>query len=288
MADFGARLRQARERKGLTLGQIAKVTKIAPATLEALERNDVSRLPGGIFTRSFVRTYASQVGLDPDRTLREFLEQFEDEVEAPGAVSQPGALAPRAHDRIATDDEMEFESRQKMAGVVLKLVLISLPIAIAAIYINSRAAQPPRPEEDSIATESAASATAEVPEGAPDAQDVVAPVSIPGTSSTAGSMAVRSSVGERATAQADGVAIEIAPTGDCWVQLTVDGRVAVSRVLVPGDRERHRFAERAVLQVGDAAACTTFLNGRPTRPLGLPRQVRTVTITRDNYAELIP
>jgi cytoskeletal protein RodZ len=287
MADFGARLRQARERKGLTLGQIAKVTKIAPATLDALERNDVSRLPGGIFTRSFVRSYASKVGLDPDRTLREFLDQFEDTVEAPGAVAHPGAVPSRAHDRIAADDEVEFESRQKMASVVLKLVLISLPIAIAAIYLNSRAPQPPEPEEDVIATERTTSG-GDSPAGAPDLHDAVAPASIPGTSSTAGSTPPRPSADERAATLADGIVIDIAPTGECWVQLTVDGRMAVSRVLVPGDRERHRFIERAVLQVGDAAACTTFLNGRPTRPLGRPRQVRTVTITPDNYAELIP
>ena len=77
MSDFGARLRQARERRGITLRDIAAHTKFSIAALEALERNDASRLPGGIFARSFVRSYASEVGLDPEATVREFLERFD-------------------------------------------------------------------------------------------------------------------------------------------------------------------------------------------------------------------
>ena len=69
MTDFGKKLRHAREERGVSLRQIAAKTKITLAALEALERNDVSKLPGGIFSRSFVRTYAAEVGLDPDETV---------------------------------------------------------------------------------------------------------------------------------------------------------------------------------------------------------------------------
>ena len=59
---FGGRLRDARERRGMSLRQIANATKISVAVLEALERNDISKLPGGIFGRAFVRSYAIEVG----------------------------------------------------------------------------------------------------------------------------------------------------------------------------------------------------------------------------------
>jgi len=65
----GARLRDAREKRGVSLRQIANSTRISVMSLEALERSDLSRLPGGIFTRSFIRAYAQEVGLDPDRTI---------------------------------------------------------------------------------------------------------------------------------------------------------------------------------------------------------------------------
>src|SRR5919112_5208946 len=73
---FGAKLREARERRGVSLRQIANATKISVGALEALERNDFSRLPGGIFSRAFVRSYAVEVGLDPDATIQEFLAAF--------------------------------------------------------------------------------------------------------------------------------------------------------------------------------------------------------------------
>src|SRR6187431_558889 len=117
MDDFGGKLRQARERRGISLRQIASSTKIAAAALEALEKNDISKLPGGIFSRAFVRSYAVEVGLDPDETVKEFLTRFQGETTH--ATSTPSAI--RA-------SETSFDSQQRIAGVVLKLVVIGIPL----------------------------------------------------------------------------------------------------------------------------------------------------------------
>jgi len=69
-------MRLAREQRGVSLRQIAEATKISVSALEALERNDISRLPGGIFSRAFVRSYAAEIGVDPEQTVRDFLSQF--------------------------------------------------------------------------------------------------------------------------------------------------------------------------------------------------------------------
>ena len=69
---FGARLRQRREERQVDLVAIASQTKINVALLEALERDDVSHWPSGIFRRAYIRTYAEFIGLDPDAVLREF------------------------------------------------------------------------------------------------------------------------------------------------------------------------------------------------------------------------
>ena len=75
-ADFGSRMRHTREQRGVSLRQIAQTTKLSVSALEALERNDISRLPGGIFSRAFVRSYAAEIGADPEETVRDFLTQF--------------------------------------------------------------------------------------------------------------------------------------------------------------------------------------------------------------------
>jgi len=80
-SSLGTRLRESRERKGLSLTAIAERTKINVALLEGLERDDVSRWPGGIFRRAWVRAYAQSVGLEPEPIVKEFVELYPDPVE---------------------------------------------------------------------------------------------------------------------------------------------------------------------------------------------------------------
>src|SRR5881227_1083010 len=133
--DFGRKLREARERRGISLRQIAAATKISMSVLEALERNDISRLPGGIFSRAFVRSYAIEVGLDPDETVREFLERFQEDTPA---VAAHAAVA-------VPEQESQFENQQRMASVLLKLVLVSVPLIIVILYFTLRSRPAPQP-----------------------------------------------------------------------------------------------------------------------------------------------
>ena len=90
--DFGTALRQARERSGRSLRQMADSTKLSVRAFEALERNRIDQLPGGIYRRAIVRAYATEVGLDSERTLRAFLAIHPDEVPSAVHVTDP---APR-------------------------------------------------------------------------------------------------------------------------------------------------------------------------------------------------
>lgn len=88
-SDFGTRMRHHREGRGISLRQIADATKISTGVLEALERSDLSRLPGGIFSRAFVRSYAIEIGLDPEPTVRDFMGQFPDDSVTAGRPHAP-------------------------------------------------------------------------------------------------------------------------------------------------------------------------------------------------------
>jgi Helix-turn-helix domain/GAF domain len=76
--SFGTRLRKERERRQIALTSIVEDTKISFSLLEALERDDVSHWPSGIFRRSFIRAYAQKISPDPDVVVREFLELYPD------------------------------------------------------------------------------------------------------------------------------------------------------------------------------------------------------------------
>jgi cytoskeletal protein RodZ len=128
MSDFGDKLRQARERRGVSLRDIAAHTKFSIASLEALERSDPSRLPGGIFARAFVRSYAAEVGLDPEATVREFVERFD--IEPPLSVIHL--------EQMHTSRAPGGGFRPRVSPTVLKLVVVSL-MAMAIIFFFTRA-----------------------------------------------------------------------------------------------------------------------------------------------------
>ena len=73
---FGPNLRRIRVQRGISLERIAAETKVPIDLWEAMERNDFSRWPRGVYARSFIRDYATAIGVDPDVTIDEFCRWF--------------------------------------------------------------------------------------------------------------------------------------------------------------------------------------------------------------------
>jgi cytoskeleton protein RodZ len=71
-AGFGEHLRREREMRGISLDEIASATRISTRFLEALENEQWSQLPGGVFNRGFVRAVAHHLGLDEDSLVAEY------------------------------------------------------------------------------------------------------------------------------------------------------------------------------------------------------------------------
>lgn len=255
MDDFGGKLRQARERRGISLRQIAASTKISAAALEALERNDISKLPGGIFSRAFVRAYAVEVGLDPDDTVKEFLDRFNQE---PPPTAESATTVPQ--------EETDFENKQKMAALALKIALVGIPVIILLLYFTffrNRSAVQAEGDQASTTT-------------APPQPDTAAP------SAPAPAPVVPATPPPPAPAQ---MKLEIHPTAECWVSLTVDGKKLFARVMQRGERETHTVQREAVVEIGDAGAFAFAINGRDGKPLGDVGQVKTLKLTPATAAQ---
>jgi len=73
---FGPNLRRIRIQRGISLDTIARETKVAVALWDALERNDFSHWPTGLFARAYVREYARLLDLDPETIVDEFCRYF--------------------------------------------------------------------------------------------------------------------------------------------------------------------------------------------------------------------
>lgn len=262
MSEFGAQLKQARESRGISLRQIATSTKISTVALEALERGDLSKLPGGIFSRAFVRAYAVEVGLDPDEIVSQFL------VELGVHESQMGD--DEIHPEVTADDRA-FLEQQRRAALWLRIgigVFVLLIVAAVMWWKMSNGA----PEPDA----------AVAPQASAPAQEVTQVANTPATSGPSVTEAAPAPETARSTSP---VWIELTTSDACWVEVTTDGRAVPGRVFAAGERQRFEATREIVLQVGNAGAVSWTINGRPARALGGVGVVRTVTISPATASE---
>ena len=199
-------------------GRLPSSTKIAAAALEALESNDISKLPGGIFSRAFVRSYAVEVGLDPDETVKEFLERFNQEA--------PPPLTPRP--RPIPEDETRVRGAATQGGHDRSA---SVLIGLAACWRSSSTSR--WRARSALATRRRRPRRNAPPHRLPRRrrQPPRSPMPPPVTS--------------RASASADRAAtlnLELHPRRPCWVSLTVDGKKLFARIMQAGERESHDVA----------------------------------------------
>jgi cytoskeleton protein RodZ len=275
--DFGSVLREAREKRGVSLRQIAVNTKISMLALEALERNDIRKLPGGIFSRAFVRSYAREVGLDPERTVREFVSRFPDQgghEEAPAPHEEDGALAEHVH---------------RWYGGALRVTGFLVPIVLVVLYFGFGQRLWPRAPDNSRASApqpAAAEATERATAPPPAMVPVPAPAETPAV--VAEPSAAEPSSGLAPTDPDTTLVIRLAPGDDCWVLVTVDQDEPFQQLMRAGETRQVRAREQVVLTVGNAGVLAYSVNGLPGRSLGSPGAVvKDIRITRENYKTFI-
>lgn len=264
MGDFGGTLKSARERKGISLRHIANATKISMGALESLERNEFSRLPGGIFSRSFVRAYAEEVGLDPDETVADFLKETGETFQPPSQIADEDVPV------MPANPDPGFEAQSSLAPRLVKIAFIAVPLVAAIIYFAMKEAATGPAAPPATVTAEQASAAAQPAAPAPE---------------TAAPAATSGPIPDLAPGETMRLVLE--PSGECWVSLTVDGSVRVSRLMNAGERETHEIREGAVLQLGDAAAMKFTINGRASKPIGAAGAVETLRITRTNFKDFL-
>ncbi len=257
--DFGSFLKHARETRGVSLQQVAATTKISARVLAALERNDASKLPGGIFSRAFVRSYAREVGLDPESAVSRFVAAFPDESGADNGPKPAGG-----------EDLEVFESRRKMVATLFQLLGFSLLIVVVALlYYSMRGSPKPPAELPQRSTTSAPAPPSASPQSVVRNPSMAEP-QVPG-SAPAGNVAM----------PARSMSVAIGASEACWIAVTADGVRVANRTLQAGDRVEYQARGSLTLSVGNAGALSITINGKPARSLGTRGQVVSIVITLD-------
>jgi cytoskeleton protein RodZ len=126
MPSIGETLREARMRQRLDIADVEARTKIRAKYLRALENEEFGMLPGPTFVKTFLRTYAEMLGLDPHVLVEEYRAGFEreDEMEAPLGPPAVAGRDRRHGPRIGP-------------GSLILLVLVAIVAALVAIGLVS-------------------------------------------------------------------------------------------------------------------------------------------------------
>lgn len=91
---IGAILREARNRRKVDLEEVEAATRIRARYLRAIENEEWDVLPGGVYTRGFIRTYASFLGLDGERLADDYRTSVEGGVSGRGPDPEPRTPVP--------------------------------------------------------------------------------------------------------------------------------------------------------------------------------------------------
>lgn len=140
MGSFGEDLKRAREAKGVALEAIATATKITTRYLKAVEQERFDELPGGVFRRSIVRSYARAAGLDEDVWVQRYLEISKPEETVISEEDRAWAEFAENVGRSRGRDSHSSNSRARWAGVVALLLLVIGMSWFVWGYVHNKAA----------------------------------------------------------------------------------------------------------------------------------------------------
>ncbi|MDH3492779.1 MAG: helix-turn-helix domain-containing protein [Acidobacteriota bacterium] len=133
MSDsLGEKLRLAREERDISISEVAEQTRISALYLQAIENDDYRTLPGGIFNKGFVKSFAKYVGVDEHEALEEYAQIIARE-EAANPASDPLNYRPE----VLTDDSRQGSMLPTIIFAVIILGLMAWGILALVKYVQS-------------------------------------------------------------------------------------------------------------------------------------------------------
>ncbi|ABF42661.1 conserved hypothetical protein [Candidatus Koribacter versatilis Ellin345] len=279
--------------RGISLDEIAVATKIGTRSLKALEDENFSILPGGIFNKGFVRSYAKFLGLNEDEAVADYTAAVKEQPVSVKTIASQSAMAKA--NRLAAQQARESSHK---AGIVRALILLVLSAGIAfggykvyrAGYFKAfkmpslhrqlkQQAQAPTPTTSVPSTTS--SATSAPP---PASQPTVVAPADNATSSPASTTVSKpeSRIAEDTTTIRGAIPLEftvsIKATGWSWMSITMDGRRPLQKTFAPHEQKEFKAKNRVRIVMGNPNGTEISLNGKPVAISGDLTRPRTVVV----------
>jgi cytoskeleton protein RodZ len=245
--DPAARLRLAREEKGLSLRDVAEATKLSVRAIELLECGRLSGLPEGIYRRSIVKAVAREVGLNPEQLLAEFSSLHPDALPAP---QSPVLVEPKV---------------ARSYNKAIAFVSAALPMFAGVAYFvlpMTRAMVADAPKTPAYERRIDPVRAEIVPVGGFTEVPAADPRPVP-------------------------VVVTLTISSRCQLRVVADGNEIVGRTMEQGETLPIELGEELLLLGDNASAVQFSINGQAGRLLGEPGDVLSTRIGRDDYQDFL-
>jgi len=247
LGELGQLLREAREKKGLSIAQVEEDTRIRRAQIEALEQDDRTKLPSGIYRKGLLQSYAQYLGLD----LKEIaaLKGPEEERAVPVPIVAEGFEPPKG---------MAITS-WLFIDIFLGILIVASAFVVGSLAYNRWA--PSLPASSSTPTRGASLASPVIQFTPTDTPaPTITPTQIP----------------------SGRLQLDVQITARTWLEVAVDAEPAF-RGLIEAGTNWSWFAEDSIaMHVGNAGGLLVTLNGEELGPLGGQDQVVDIEWTWEN------
>jgi len=244
--SFGARLKKEREQRGVTLDDIALSTKIGKRFLSALEEEHFEQLPGGIFSKGFVRAYARHLGIDEEQAVADYLSAT--------TPSSPQETSQTPQNDLPVELAKQLEERESERAVRLPwglfaglLLIVALGFALWGFYSREKRKRD-------------------------NAEAHVQDTNVPG-------LAVSHANGQSQSSNAipGAFTVLIKAREDSWVSITADGKQLLEQVLVAPAEKSVEARNEIVIKAGSIGALEFSFNGKRLPVQGDYEEVKTLT-----------
>src|SRR5262249_50260265 len=267
-----------------------------------MESDDFAVLPGGIFTRSFIRSYAKYLGLDDEQVIAEY------QLTAPPKDLELSRLKLSSASSMTRSGRRSFLLPTLLAVVMVAGAYSIFRYAHRAEEVPAAAPGSEIPESTPQTTSSeksspAPGSTRSPSESSPAAVQAAHPTSAADSVGTGGESAqpnppsqtgsigqpqvgvssTKSGTRPAADTIADGeIVLQLAATPRVWVSAHADGRTELQRTLNPQDVSTVKAKDHFDVMTGNAQGLVLTLNGETLKPLGRAGEVRKVHLTRSS------
>lgn len=264
MPSFGAKLKQQREQRGVTLEEVSQSTKIGSRFLRALEEDRFEQLPGGIFNKGFVRAYARSVGLDEEETVAGYLEATE------GGPANPEV--PVALPEIRAEARADSSAGLPWGAFAILLLLAALAVAIWGVRNRQAAARgEPTTASPTVSQAEKAAVMANPGTARQKPSELL-------TDASSRTVNVRSN-----SASAQVVNLQIRIRQDSWISIVADGE-QITRGTLPANSVRLiRAAKEVVVRAGNIGAVDFEFNGTKLPAQGQDGQAKTLIFDASGF-----